>query len=74
MAKVTALKALTNYFQVEGGFSVESAGGPNCPPTVAGVPTKRAMKTWGEEVKALDPDSKRELASLAAAAMGDELS
>lgn len=74
MAKVTALKALTNFFQVEGGYSVESAGGNEAVPTVAGVPTKRAMKVWGDEVKALSPEEKRELAELVCAVTGDELS
>lgn len=65
MATITALKALTEYFQVAGNYSLESEGGDYCKPTIAGVPSKRAMKEWAEEVKALDPDSKRELALLA---------
>ena len=69
MAKVSALKALTEFFQVEGGTSVESAGGDIVPATIAGVPSKRPMKAWADEVKALTPEAKAELAALAVAAL-----
>lgn len=53
MAKVTAIKALTNYFNVDAG--------------------KRPSREWLQEVKALTPEEKRELAELVCVATGDEL-
>ena len=70
MTKITALKALTEFFQdANGGTSMESAGGDIVPATVAGVPSKRPMKAWADEVKALSADDKAALASLAVEAL-----
>ena len=53
METITALKALTEYFNSGDG--------------------KRPMKAWADEVKALSPAEKQELAEGAATALGKTL-
>lgn len=62
MAK-TALATLNGYFNEGDGVSVESAGGNNCTPTVAGIPAKRPTRDFAAEIRALSVDEKNELAA-----------
>jgi hypothetical protein len=73
MPQVTALKALNGYFNTGTEVSVESEGGPNAKATVGGVPAKRSLPTFRDEMAALTPEEKQELAALVVAVTGDAL-
>lgn len=73
MAKITPLKALSNYFNTGDGYSLESAGGDTCPATVAGVPVKRPVREFAAELKLMSDEEKLSLAHEVVAITGDEL-
>lgn len=73
MAKITPLKALSNFFNMGDGYSVESAGGENVPATVAGIPVKRPVRDFAAELKLMSDDEKLSLAREVVAVTGDEL-
>lgn len=70
MAKVTVIKALSGFFNVD-------TLNPEVPGDAAlialGAKGKRKTGEWGTELKALSADEKRELAEMVVAVTGDEL-
>lgn len=70
MAKITVIKALSGFFNVD-------TLDPNNPGDAAliadGAKGKRPTGVWGAELKALSATEKRELAELVVAETGDEL-
>lgn len=63
MAKVGITKALAGYFNSGDGVSVEG-----------GIPAKRSLPVFRDELAALSDEEKRELAELVCAVTGDTLS
>lgn len=66
MAKIGITKALSQFFNVDGGTG-------SLHPDTFGKSSKRTLPEFRDELKALTDDEKRELALMACAATGDTL-
>lgn len=73
MSAKTLVSILAGYFNTGSETSVASEGGKHVPATKDGVPSKRALKDFQEELKALSGEEKRELADLVCAVTGDSI-
>lgn len=68
MAEVSALKALTDYFQDPSqGSSLSSES------TTGGIPGRRPATDWRKEMLALTKEDRTELAQMVCAVTGDTL-
>lgn len=70
MAKVSVIKALSNYFNVD---TLDASKDGDAALIALGAKGKRSVSEWGAELRKFTPVEKQELAEMVAADTGWEL-